>query len=90
MKRIAFMFSGHGAQYYRMGRELFDTGPMHRHWTHICDALARSVIGADLTEIIYVRRSQAFVGISRSMGSLINKPRYLWFHAFPHDSTSLS
>ena len=65
MKRIVFMFSGQGAQYYQMGRELFDADPVFRRWMHICDALARPVIGANLTEIIYGNTLAESAGFDR-------------------------
>jgi bacillaene synthase trans-acting acyltransferase/trans-AT polyketide synthase/acyltransferase/oxidoreductase domain-containing protein len=65
MKQIVFMFSGQGAQYYQMGRELFDTDPVFRRWMRTCDALARPVIGADLTEIIYGNTLAESAGFDR-------------------------
>ena len=39
--RIAMQFTGQGAQYHGMGRQLYDTQPIFRRALETCDALLR-------------------------------------------------
>lgn len=52
-KPIVFMFSGQGAQYYQMGRELYDNHPRFKVWMDHCDELAEPLLGRSMVEMIY-------------------------------------
>ena len=50
---IAFLFTGHGAQYVQMGRQLLDTQPQFRATMERCDALLAPEIGRSLLDLLY-------------------------------------
>jgi acyl transferase domain-containing protein/acyl carrier protein len=48
-----FLFTGQGAQYARMGRELYETQPTFRATLDRCDALLRAPLGVSLLSVLY-------------------------------------
>jgi acyl transferase domain-containing protein len=51
--RVAFLFTGQGAQRAGMGRELFEREPVFRSTVERCDAGARGRIGARLIDALF-------------------------------------
>ena len=51
--RIAFLFSGQGAQYIGMGRELYETQPTFRQTLEQCDEILRSHLEQSLLSVLY-------------------------------------
>lgn len=51
--QIAFMFSGQGAQYVNMGRELYRCEPRFREQIDLCASLLRPHLGLNLREALY-------------------------------------
>ena len=51
--RVAFMFTGQGAQYSGMALELYENQPIFRAELKKCDELLRNYIGKSLIEMIY-------------------------------------
>lgn len=56
---VVFMFSGQGAQYVNMGRELYDTEAIFREQVDHCVHLLRPELGLDLRQILYPAKGQA-------------------------------
>ncbi|MFQ5626376.1 MAG: type I polyketide synthase, partial [Methyloligellaceae bacterium] len=50
---IAFMFTGQGAQYVDMAKELYEVEPMFREQVDACCEILRPVLGFDLREVVY-------------------------------------
>ncbi|MBD3316025.1 MAG: acyltransferase domain-containing protein [Chitinivibrionales bacterium] len=52
-KNVVFMFSGQGAQYYRMAEELYKKYDRFAYWMDHCNEMAAPYVGNPLTEVIY-------------------------------------
>ncbi|HLV34897.1 MAG TPA: type I polyketide synthase [Spirillospora sp.] len=52
-KRIAFLFTGQGAQYVAMGQQLYETEATFRAVIDQCDELLRPLLGRSLLSILY-------------------------------------
>ncbi|MCP4664371.1 MAG: amino acid adenylation domain-containing protein, partial [bacterium] len=50
---VSFMFSGQGAQYVNMGRELYETEPAYRAQIDHCAQLLLPRLGCDLRQVLY-------------------------------------
>lgn len=50
---IAFLFTGQGSQYVKMGRELFETQPEFRRTLEQCEEILRPVLKEPLLKVIY-------------------------------------
>ncbi|MEM7125062.1 MAG: SDR family NAD(P)-dependent oxidoreductase [Chloroflexota bacterium] len=51
--KIAFLFTGQGAQYLNMGRQLYETEPTFRAAINQCNALLEEHLGESLLELLY-------------------------------------
>ena len=50
---VAFMFSGQGAQYPNMGRELYEVEPVFREQVDLCATHLTPYLGFDLRQVLY-------------------------------------
>ncbi|MEM1255606.1 MAG: amino acid adenylation domain-containing protein [Cyanobacteria bacterium P01_H01_bin.21] len=64
--KVAFLFTGQGAQYVNMGRQLYETQPLFREILQDCDEILRSHLPQSLLSILY----------GESDSSLINETIY--------------
>jgi len=51
--RVAFLFTGQGAQYAGMGRQLFETQPVFRHTLERCEEILRPYLDRPLLSVLY-------------------------------------
>lgn len=47
------MFSGQGAQYYQMGKDLYDSNETFRHWMDKLDLIAGDYVGQSVVDMLY-------------------------------------
>jgi phthiocerol/phenolphthiocerol synthesis type-I polyketide synthase E len=50
---VVFMFSGQGAQYVNMGRDLYEREPLFREQVNTCAEVLRSHLEIDLRDVLY-------------------------------------
>jgi acyl transferase domain-containing protein/acyl carrier protein len=62
---VAFMFSGQGAQYPGMGRDLYSFQPTFRHNLDLCADLILKELGLDLRELLYGSQTAAELNETR-------------------------
>ena len=57
--RAAFVFTGQGSQYRRMGRELYETSAVYRDVIDRCLAVAEPLLGVDLRAVLFPTETSA-------------------------------
>src|SRR6266566_423860 len=60
MKKMIWMFAGQGAQYYQMGRELYEREAVFRQFLERGDHLVQQLINESLVDVIYRQRANRF------------------------------
>jgi bacillaene synthase trans-acting acyltransferase len=57
-KRVVFMFSGQGSQYYQMGRELYEKHEMFKYWMDYCNKIVTPLIHTSLIDVLYSEKTK--------------------------------
>ncbi|MBV7327795.1 acyltransferase domain-containing protein [Chloroflexi bacterium TSY] len=65
-KKNVFMFSGQGAQYYQMGRGLYEHDEHFRRWLNEFDRLARTLTGCSIVDVMYAEDKKVFEEFSQT------------------------
>ena len=63
--KIAFIFTGQGAQYAQMGRELYDVQPRFRESIDRIASIMDASLGAPLTEVLFGEKSGEYLDNTR-------------------------
>ncbi|MEG4005591.1 beta-ketoacyl synthase N-terminal-like domain-containing protein [Microcoleus sp. Pol11C1] len=71
---IVFMFSGQGAQYVNMGRELYELEPTFREQIDICSEILKPHLGIDLRSILYPSEAQTAAASQQLQQTAITQP----------------
>ncbi|MBL8149200.1 MAG: acyltransferase domain-containing protein [Blastocatellia bacterium] len=56
-KRLAFLFSGQGSQYPRMGQTLFESEPLFRHKINECSDILKPLLEISLQDLLFSDQS---------------------------------
>jgi len=71
---VALLFSGQGAQYVNMGRELYQTEPVFRRAIERCSEILRPHLPLDLRELLYPENTDAAGAAQRLTQTSITQP----------------
>jgi acyl transferase domain-containing protein len=71
---VALLFSGQGAQYVNMGRELYQTEPVFRRALERCAEILRPHLPLDLRELLYPEHMDAASAARRLTQTSITQP----------------
>jgi acyl transferase domain-containing protein len=73
-RSIVFMFSGQGAQYANMARELYEVEPTFRQQVDICSDILKPLLGLDLRQVLYPSEEQVQEAASQLKQTAIAQP----------------
>jgi len=71
---VIFMFSGQGAQYVNMGRELYEVEPTFRRHIDICSQILQPHLNLDIRQIIFPKEQQIEVASQQLQQTAIAQP----------------
>ncbi|GAB1538354.1 hypothetical protein NUACC21_10130 [Scytonema sp. NUACC21] len=71
---VVFMFSGQGAQYVNMGRELYQTEPTFREIVDTCSELLKPHLGLDLRDVLFPTEALTEVATQQIRRTAIAQP----------------
>ena len=58
---VVFMFPGQGAQYHKMGGQLYESEPEYRKWADECADILKPLLPQDLREVLYANAAEVDV-----------------------------
>ncbi|HEY0544287.1 MAG TPA: beta-ketoacyl synthase N-terminal-like domain-containing protein [Pyrinomonadaceae bacterium] len=71
---VVFMFTGQGAQYVSMGRELYETEATFREQVDFCAELLQSHLGLDIRDVLYPSSETAAAAAEQLKQTRITQP----------------
>ena len=71
---VVFMFSGQGAQYVNMGRELYEVEPTFREQVDICADILKPLLGLDIRRILYPTEQETLAASGQLQQTAITQP----------------
>ncbi|MCP4415138.1 MAG: SDR family NAD(P)-dependent oxidoreductase [Chloroflexi bacterium] len=71
---VVFMFSGQGAQYVNMGRDLYESEPLFQEVVDDCATLLQSHLGFNLRDVLYPDESEVAVATERLQQTAVTQP----------------
>nr|WP_315788444.1 acyltransferase domain-containing protein [Fischerella sp. JS2] len=71
---VIFMFSGQGAQYVNMAREIYEVEPIFRQQVDICADILKPHLGLDLRQLIYPSEQQIATASMQLQQTAIAQP----------------
>jgi acyl transferase domain-containing protein len=71
---LVFMFSGQGAQYANMARELYEVEPTFRKQVDICSDILKPLLGLDLRQVLYPSEERIQEAASQLKQTAIAQP----------------
>src|SRR5712671_4997669 len=72
--RVHFLFPGQGSQYPNMGRQVYDSEPVFRHWVDRCCEILLPHMGQDLRALLYPSRDVPEDESTRVTDTVIAQP----------------
>jgi trans-AT polyketide synthase/acyltransferase/oxidoreductase domain-containing protein len=51
--KVVFMYSGQGSQYYLMGKDLYDSDTVFKHWMDVQDSDIKEIMGVSVLNTLY-------------------------------------
>ncbi|MBN3951416.1 MAG: SDR family NAD(P)-dependent oxidoreductase [Nostoc sp. NMS7] len=71
---VIFMFSGQGAQYVDMGRELYEVEPTFRKYVDICAEILQPLLNLDIRQILFPKAQEIEVATQQLQQTAITQP----------------
>jgi acyl transferase domain-containing protein/acyl carrier protein len=79
LNRVAFMFSGQGAQYIGMAAELYETEAIFKEWVDYCADYLRPYLGQDLRQWLYPQPGDEDEATQRLQETAVAQPALFVF-----------
>ncbi len=67
MRPVVWLCSGQGAQFFHMGKDIYESDATFRAAMDRCDAIAAPLIGASLTRIVFAPREDRFAPFDNTL-----------------------
>ncbi|MEH1940535.1 MAG: beta-ketoacyl synthase N-terminal-like domain-containing protein [Nostoc sp.] len=71
---VIFMFSGQGAQYVDMGRELYEVEPTFRKHVDICAQILQPLLNLDIRQILFPKEQEIEIARQQLQQTAITQP----------------
>ena len=74
--KVAFLFTGQGAQYPNMGHQLYTTEPLFRQAIDACDELLRPLLGLSILSVLFPGNAESQEKIGERAETLLEQTAY--------------